>query len=316
MDTIDLYEKIEEYLLGRLPQEERTAFEAEIQSNPVLAEEVALQRDIIIATGEDDVLLLRKKIVDAIAASSAVSQTKGTPGGGLQDVTNSESKPSFPLRWLLILGIVLVVGGMVWFFLISPNTNKQETDPDNPQQEIQETPGTPDALPEQTPDPPREEEQKQDIPTPQKQPEAFLMALANDFYQKDADLEGILMGEEISGDSQLDKALAAYRKKDWSSAATLLQRIEDPEVEIESRQLRADANFKLKQYSKAAGDFKWLSENISIGKYQAEWNLLICYLAQGTGGSKNFDALLRKIKSIPQHPFAEKATELEHKMSR
>lgn len=155
MDTIDLYEKIESYLLGRLPAGEHAAFEAEIQSDPVLAEEVALHRDLIVATGEEDVLALRKKIVEAIAASSVVPQTKSVPEARLRDVMNSDPKTSFPSRWLLILGIVLVVGLMFWFFY--QDTNKQKSTPHILQQETQMAIHTPDMLPEQTPDTPREE---------------------------------------------------------------------------------------------------------------------------------------------------------------
>jgi anti-sigma factor RsiW len=71
-----LYEKIEDYLLARLPEPEREAFEAEIQADPALAEEVALHRALIEATDEEDIKELRRLMEELLPKPAPQARLK------------------------------------------------------------------------------------------------------------------------------------------------------------------------------------------------------------------------------------------------
>ena len=71
-----LYEKIEDYLLSRLPEPERAAFEAEIQADPALAEEVALHRTLIEATDEEDIKELRRLMEEMLPMPTPQARRK------------------------------------------------------------------------------------------------------------------------------------------------------------------------------------------------------------------------------------------------
>lgn len=55
-------ERIEQYLQGRLTPAEAVAFESEMQTDPTLAEEVALERDLLEFMGETDVKSFRATV--------------------------------------------------------------------------------------------------------------------------------------------------------------------------------------------------------------------------------------------------------------
>ena len=46
MSEVDLFDKIEDYLKGRLSAESKLAFEAEMAANPAIAKDVSLHRDL------------------------------------------------------------------------------------------------------------------------------------------------------------------------------------------------------------------------------------------------------------------------------
>lgn len=62
MTAEERLEKIEQYLQGRLSTEQAATFEAEIQADPALAEEVALERDLLDYLGETDVQAFRATV--------------------------------------------------------------------------------------------------------------------------------------------------------------------------------------------------------------------------------------------------------------
>lgn len=93
-----LYERIEAYLAGTLPEEERARLEQEIASDPALAEEVALHRSLDNMLSDREKMSFRRKLDE-------VGQAYAQP-------------PSSGSRWLwpaLILVAVVAVSG--WFLL-------------------------------------------------------------------------------------------------------------------------------------------------------------------------------------------------------
>ncbi len=73
---------------------------------------------------------------------------------------------------------------------------------------------------------------------------------------------------------------------------------------------RAHALFQTGKYSQAAEAFQALTSN-SIYGYDADWYLLLSYLAQLPEGQANFDSLFNKILVDVDHPFKERALDLQ-----
>lgn len=69
-------ERIEKYIKGVLTGEELEAFESQLRTDPDLASDVALQKDIVRALGEKDVIEFRKKLQ---AVNDDISRTESAP---------------------------------------------------------------------------------------------------------------------------------------------------------------------------------------------------------------------------------------------
>jgi tetratricopeptide (TPR) repeat protein len=76
---------------------------------------------------------------------------------------------------------------------------------------------------------------------------------------------------------------------------------------------RAHALFKIGQYEQAAEAFDALTSSFSYS-YDAEWYLLLSYLAQLPETQFNFDTLMKKVLEDEAHPFREKALNLKDRM--
>ncbi len=99
---------IEAYIDGELNQDERAAFEAEMDRNPEFAQEVRLMQQL---TGDLQTQLLRDHVTQAI-------EEGGSGGGG--------KSTSF---WLGGLALLLLFCAAGYFFLFSDNTSSSETPP-------------------------------------------------------------------------------------------------------------------------------------------------------------------------------------------
>jgi hypothetical protein len=76
---------------------------------------------------------------------------------------------------------------------------------------------------------------------------------------------------------------------------------------------RAHALFQTGKYAQAAQAFQALTSEFSYG-YDAEWYLLLSYLAQLPEAQFNFDTLMKKMLADKEHPFREKALALKSRM--
>lgn len=76
---------------------------------------------------------------------------------------------------------------------------------------------------------------------------------------------------------------------------------------------QAHALFQSGKYRQAAEAFKALTSSISYG-YDAEWYLLLSYLAQLPETQAEFDTLLSQILAAEDHPFKERALALQNRL--
>lgn len=113
MDTLELYEKIENYIKNRLSPDDRAAFESEIQANPELAAEVALHRAIIDAAGEKEMIAFRKmmeEVASDVSVDDLDSQTDTQP---LTPKASSSQTKIIRLRWIMAVAASFLL--IVWF---------------------------------------------------------------------------------------------------------------------------------------------------------------------------------------------------------
>lgn len=277
------HEKIEAYILNRLPPAERTAFEKEIRADPDLSEEVNILRDAIKATGEEDIKAFRREMEAATAGSG------GRRGGIFMS-----------MRWALAAAAIVVLALSVWlmtrqFSGPAPQLPIAKDNPQPPKQPI---------VPQQSPviPPP---------PTLKAPQTSEYLALAEALYTP-YDASGLRSGEpeDTITPPDFERAVEAYNNKDWRKTVSLLKS-PSPDQLTESLKLRAHAYFQLGNYDKAAADFQQLAEKSLSYKYDAEWNLLLCYLAGLPEKQAAFDQLRKRILNNPDHPFYERVREVE-----
>lgn len=289
------YEKIEAYLLNRLPPGERADFEKEIDATPELSEAVDILRDTIKAAGEEDIKAFRRELELAAAGNS------GRQGGAL-----------LSFRWVLAAAAMVVLAVGIWLL------TSRSSGPAPHQPIVKEAP--PQSQPQE--DKQTDEQQKPPI-TPSlpasKKPEPApktneYVALTAELYTP-YDASGIRSGgqEEPADLSDFQSAADAYNNKDWKQVIRLLPS-PSPDQLTESLKLRAHAYFQLGDYDNAAADFQQLTENSIIYKYDAEWNLLLCYLARLPGKREAFERIQAQILANAEHPFYHKAVDLQGKV--
>lgn len=297
MAFTEFYEKIEDYIKGRLSEEEREAFDKEIASDPDLAEEVALHRDMIQATGEREILDFRSKM-EKIGVQSLPPPSQ-----------NSAWK-----RWRItgfLTVVFLFAFGVVWWFNRASEAENPNEKPD--QEEVPNQSAPPSAAPPTIPiaegdekeskpvqsgDQPKSQKKKESVPDPR------FIAMANELY-KQQPYEIILRNvPNAQGNvSLLQKAEEAYKNKNYPETINLLSKPVEGYVS-ESTKLRAHAYFRLGQFARAAEDFQSLTNGRY--KYDAEWYLLLSYLPRLPETQKEVDALIGQITQVESHSFREK----------
>lgn len=137
MASPELYEKIENYLKGRLSDEEHQTFARRAESDPELAREVALHRDMIEAIADEEVLAFRQRM-EAVAgkiretdtdseyrsgATFSVNRQDSTSGDG----SSGQSARTFSLKRSLAVAatiLILITIGIVWM------TGRRDTSPE------------------------------------------------------------------------------------------------------------------------------------------------------------------------------------------
>ncbi|MCB0643357.1 MAG: hypothetical protein KDC44_17025 [Phaeodactylibacter sp.] len=307
------YTQIEDYLKGRLSEEDRKQFEAALLMDAALSSEVALQRDLIAATRELDVLQLRSAIRDSLATDTLPKKTHQKP-----------RKPgSGWLNWL-VLSLFLLGGAYLIYRAFNSNdtnpvhqdlsepkalpndsTEKQFSEPlqmDRPTSGEQDQKPAPPVAENKTTTRPAEKQAEPSTPNPE------LIALATELYREQPYSVQLKSADPDADKSLLAQAEAAYADKDFRAVIGLLEKPE-PGFETESAKLRAHALFQLGQYDQAAKAFQGLAKGFY--KYDAQWYRLLALLPGLPGTQKEVDALIKEILDNPTHAFRTKTEKVD-----
>lgn len=299
----DIYERIEDYLLGRLSPEAKKAFELSMKEDEALAAAVDLQKQLIEASSETEILQLRQQLR---------SQFEHTKGG-------VSSRP-----WILAIISLLVVLALLFYLVprtqsdLAPIPTEEQTpittpsinpDGDSEFLELQSEElkepiageeGKQPSLPENTP------EQEQTAPPVQN--DSRYLAMANDLYEDQAYSVTTIRSETDVAVTDLEKAADAFRDTSYQQVIDLLENSTEA-ASSEALKLQAHALFRLGRYKESALLFESLRGGFY--RYDADWFQLLCYLANLPATQSDFDAKRAAILDGDNHPFAEKVRAIE-----
>lgn len=292
------FEKIERYLLDRLPEEERRTFEAEIAADPELAKQVAGQRK------EHEMMeaLVEKRLRNKLAQwemEAENSPDTGAPENGRH--------PGFPLRVrLLIGGLVLIAIGVIvtqiiihFFPAPAPPPTSQQPQKEQPvKQEQQIQPARP--LVDTPPLPPAGRPDKTQY-----------IALARR-YLGNFDFAGEILQRSDEGASTLKDALTALSDRRFREGIALLRSIPDDAAQYWDAQFYLGLAFLEQEKPEAAVPYlsSVAGQTGNLLSESAEWYLALAYLHQGN--RDRCESTLRRISGDSQHPYYEKARNLEN----
>lgn len=319
METIELYDKIEEYIKGRLKGKELEAFETLIVADDSLAEEISLHREIMNATGEKDIQDFRRLMEECYEITNNTEITKAMP------IWNRA------LFWPISIAAIFLIGLVSWNFFMKSHQNTgpglvkdpSERDTFGTQRPPIETRGgapgidpetrTSTEMVDNSTDSGNEkvkntkkskDEEKENV-------QNNYLALALKYYDPYVPL-AVRKGEEGEPDS-LELAIKQFLAEEYDQALHLLVRLGSIDT-IEYIKLKAHIYFKNGRYQEAADEFNKFSGIFSLYRYNAEWNLLQAYLAQGKPKEKETQKLLDKILRDKDHPFHAKAQQLNKQL--
>ena len=309
MNKPELYEKIEDYIKGRLSVADMQAFENELTNDAELAEEVELHRDMMEVIPDKDVINLRSLMNDSYQKYQENQQQKTTGTWGVL-------KGGGKMYWAAAASFLLVVSAGLWWINIKEDHTISQVETRLPPVEH---PGPTSAPP--TANAP--------MASVEKATNRDYAAMVQSVYKEDTYHPGTLMGKEDakSGgagagsaagnqtipDDRLQKATKFYGNKQFSNVTQILKTLPE-DGKTEALILRAHSYFQLGRYNNAVPDFQQLTDSFSY-QQDAEWYLLLCYAAQLPESKKAFDALFQKVTE-PGHPFEKKARILMQKVNR
>lgn len=312
MNELELHEKIEAYLKNRLLPEERAAFEAEMNASPELATAVALHRDLMAATGEKDVLDLRRQMEEIYREQSS-EKVVVPPSATLREMPQSGGMSVSYRRIVMaaaaavLLGIVAVTVWKPWQQLPEAPIAQPGVPPsvDSVSTNVQDENRVADLPPSPTkgnkkPHQPQFPSKKQNSTSASG---SRYLAMAEEAYQKSSEeWAGTLKsGATDGGLSTEEKAQKGFAEKDYAAVVNLLSTDSDTLSPV-STYLRGHANFRLEDYAAAAADFRKLLKDNGYSA-DAEWYLLLSLLAEKGADDPEAKQLLKQIRKSDEHPY-------------
>lgn len=295
MNDLELFEHIEDYLKNRLSPEAKRAFEEAIARDPDLAENVALHRELINATAENDIAALRKLMEDAYTRNAeAIDRSTG------MHVSYRRI-----YQWAAAASVLLILGVGVWWMTRqqpAPQVAEVGRTNEKPDSIIVDGEKTGDQIAETSPTVPPDTE-----PAKETSRRRYI-AMANDFYQP-PEFSNIRGAADSDSLPPLERAKRAFSRYDYRQVVKILRQ-PDPSVEQEATYLRGHAFFKINNYAAAARDFRAVLQQESMEADNASWYLMLSILADKGARDPGFQEQLKAITDDTEHPFNSKAKEL------
>ncbi len=310
MHKEELYNKIEAYLKGTLPPEERAAVKQEIASNPEAALELQLQQVELEAMEfllEQD---LRTK------ASHWLAEDDAPPPAAPGAVPPAPHTRRFLLWPVVALGVVAVLAVLVWQLkpvtpplpelegIKTENPAVQDANQSGP---IAEPTIQAESMPPADTRPPVKNAEKKAV-----------FAAAGSFYE-DLPLSNVRKGEPGQADEDpIAAAFRAYEQKQFRQALTLLNEVPaGSSFAVRALELKAHVLYQLKNYEESAKLFaEVVAKGLAPYNDRAQWNQLVCYAVLYPTSKAELQVLLSAILADKDHPYHEKAIELQAKLPR
>jgi len=322
-----LHEKIEAYLLGKMPPQEARAFKSDIQNDAELAEEVELHRLILPVPDRLAELDLRQDFA--------------------QWRQEMESSPPMPKRdtakWWIAAVALLLLAGAFWLWqdaearfareqaarqraeqaLEAEKLKSERREQENQQlrqdmlnlQQPNPTPAT------DSKTPPGGGNSVVVVPSPPPQEEPEYVALADqeliayvDNFSETLRIRGTR--SEAIGEELVDKADTAINKRQYRTATNLLTRVKpDDPMYSKSLEMLAYVYFKRKQYTQAVNTYlKYRKFDGNTDK--TDWELCLFYLGDYPRYRSEFQKLLNSIIADEKHPKRDKAIALRNELAK
>ena len=139
--------------------------------------------------------------------------------------------------------------------------------------------------------------------------------LADEFFQQTT--------STIRGNNDMPfdlvKAEDLIKKQDFQGGLTILNNTNGETAQAfpdKIQLLKGECQFKLKQYDAAIQAFQQVAKTgvAAANKEQADWFLVLAYLAKGKSSKEAFEAALGNILSQPNHSFYSQAVQLKAKI--
>ncbi len=313
MNEHPLHDKIEAYLTGQMPSAEAKSFGQEIAADEQLALAVELQR-----LEHDAMNLLLEKDL-----KSKMATWDGSPPPNPFEGQGSRSK-SFKFWLPIALVALLAVWGIYQFSGTTeqagtpsthwPDPAPAENVPSAPAREnTGDTPPVADSPTKGTSAPNGKKDAPQPVIDDKPKSQSAFLALAASTYEAPS-FQSNQRGEGKSA-SILEEASVAFGEAKYQAVLNLLAK---PEAGNESlvRYLRGHAYFKTGKYNAAAGEFKPVASDEFLPDYQeAQWFLLLSYLAQLPATKKEFEALANRLAADKYSDYQSKAKALLEKVA-
>jgi tetratricopeptide (TPR) repeat protein len=279
-------ERIDAYLEGRLSDEERQGFEADLLTDDTLRAEF----DACRAADKATELMAFRGMMERIREGNKPNRTLPTKGS----------------NWWWAIGVacfVALVLGWLFFALQKkqPVPQQSPTVQDSlPEKEWPETPRT-DSLP------PTKRLDNAEKKTVEGGEQQRLIAQAKSLYE-------LVKFTNTRGNSilHLDSAAVAFDGAKFQLAAILASSVNEGEQGYqEAQRITAHAYFNLGEYEKAALIFqKIVGESGDAGRPEQGY-LMLSWLAAGKSQSAEYKALLKEIRKDKFHPFYDKSLKIK-----
>ncbi len=338
MNEKELYDKIEAYLREDLSAADKKAFDAEIASNPQLAEQVEMHRfewDGMEVILEND---LRAKMAQWQEEGKQASFTPSVSEAKNRIIPIEKGKTTVRRLYYglaIAASLTLLLGVLLWVFTKPtpasdvvkndaskdtiarlplptpmPKSDKENTPIVQMDKKPFETPAIPPKLENPTPIVPNNETNRVD--------ETTLIAFAEDAYKEDVpDYESINTSRGGNNTSVLDEAGKAYDSKDFTKVISLLKNTLALDENYSALELLAHSYFQQKQYKLALPLFKDLLRLSGKRTHdKSEWYLLLCYLTNYSHYKSEFNVLSQKISANTEHDYTAQTKTLLSKMSK
>lgn len=278
-----LEDKIEQYLLGRLPRDEHLEMEQAIREQPDLAQEIELRR-------------LEFDTAEELIAGDIRAQFERLHE---QEPESGKMSPRWDRRWYYYVAVAVVV--LLAFLLyrqlwtnnvpppLPPNPLVQDTVPQNPLVPKDAKPSTKPHQPKSTP--------------------TSVQHIASAYYKSSQNWKetSAIRGDGATGlPDAVDRAIAFWQNGEYRKTLQHLENVQIGHPRFYTAQLlRTHAYFNLRNYNEAAAAARSVMAWQGNAEYseEAEWLLVLTFVADGKNDTDEFKVASDNILRDKAHPY-------------